>query len=118
MHLISVAIAALLTTVSAIRITKPAAGDTVSCSQPIRFCWEAVVTDPPQFCLFLTNFIEFPPQIFDLRTRVITDGGGCITINPPNCPGPLRTTPYRIRATACGDPNTIYAESGDFRLIP
>ena len=51
-------------------------------------------TDPPQFCLYLTNFREFPPQIVDLlsRTPITTDGGGCVTIPPPSCPSPLRTT--------------------------
>ncbi|KAI2896371.1 hypothetical protein CBS63078_5662 [Aspergillus niger] len=119
MQIISVAIAALLTTASAIRIIKPAAGDTVHCNQPWQVCWTAVDTDPPQLCLYLTNFREFPPQIVDLlnRTPIITDGGGCVTIPPPSCPSPLRTTPYRVRAASCPDPNTIYAESGDFTLV-
>lgn len=42
MQIISVAIAALLTTASAIRIIKPAAGDTVHCNQPWQVCWTAV----------------------------------------------------------------------------
>ncbi|GAA85888.1 hypothetical protein AKAW_04002 [Aspergillus luchuensis IFO 4308] len=120
MHLIPVAIATLLTTASAIAVIKPAAGDTVHCNQPWQVCWTAVNTDPPQFCLYLTNFREFPPQIVDLlsRTPITTDGGGCVTIPPPSCPSPLRTTPYRVRAASCSDSNTIYAESGDFTLLP
>ncbi|RDH36359.1 hypothetical protein BDQ94DRAFT_167973 [Aspergillus welwitschiae] len=97
MQIISVAIDTLLTTASAIRIIKPAAGDTVNCNQPWQVCWTAVE--------------EFPPQIVDLlnRTSITTDDGGCVTIPPPSCPSPLRTTPYRVWAASCADPNTIYA---------
>ncbi|OOF98723.1 hypothetical protein ASPCADRAFT_127334 [Aspergillus carbonarius ITEM 5010] len=123
MHLtpiISLTLTTLLTTTTAIRIIIPRPGDIIHCNQPWQVCWEAVVTDPPQFCLYLTNFIDFPPQIFPLlgQTPITTDGGGCVTIPPPSCPSPLRTTPYRVRAASCSDPNTIYAESGDFRVVP
>ncbi|PWY83848.1 hypothetical protein BO94DRAFT_625411 [Aspergillus sclerotioniger CBS 115572] len=108
-----------LTLTKAIRITTPKTGDIIHCNQPWQVCWEAVNTDPPQFCLYLTNFIDFPPQIFPLlgQRPIVTDGGGCVTIPPPSCPSPLRNTPYRVRATVCGDPNTIFAESGDFRVV-
>ncbi|RAL15864.1 uncharacterized protein BO97DRAFT_336780 [Aspergillus homomorphus CBS 101889] len=117
MHLKAIALAALLATAEAIAITKPAAGDSVDVSKDWQVCWTAVNTDPPQFCLYLTNFIEYPPQIFDLLNRqpITTDGGGCVTI-PGKCyPGLRTTSPYRVRAASCSDPNTIYAESGDFK---
>ncbi|GKZ49596.1 hypothetical protein AbraIFM66951_002167 [Aspergillus brasiliensis] len=119
MHLISVAIATLLTTASAISITKPAAGDTVHCNQSWQVCWTAVNTDPSQFCLYLTNFKEYPPQTVNLLNQkpVTTNGGGCVTIPSSSCPSPLRTTQYRVRAASCSDSNTIYAESGDFNLV-
>ncbi|PYH40819.1 uncharacterized protein BP01DRAFT_408891 [Aspergillus saccharolyticus JOP 1030-1] len=116
MHLIPIALATLLATAEAILITKPATDDSVDVAKDWQVCWTAVNTDPQQFCLYLTNFNEYPSQIFNLLDRqpVETNGGGCVTI-PGKCYSGLRTTSsYRVRAASCSDPSTIYAESGDF----
>ncbi|KAI9038553.1 uncharacterized protein KD926_010682 [Aspergillus affinis] len=117
MRLTPITIATLLATAEAVLITKPATGDTVDLSQNWEVCWTAVDTDPATFCLYLTNFIQYPPQIFSLlNQQPVSRDAGCVTI-PGTCypASELRTT-YRVRAAVCGDPNTIFAESGDFNV--
>ncbi|RAK72261.1 uncharacterized protein BO72DRAFT_531993 [Aspergillus fijiensis CBS 313.89] len=115
MQLTPLTIATLLTTAGAVAIYKPAAGDRVDVFKDWQVCYNAVNTDPQQFCLYLTNFVEYLPQILDLLNhQPVQRGAGCVTI-PGKCyPGLRTTSPYRVRAAECADPNTIYAESGDF----
>ncbi|KAK1145350.1 hypothetical protein N8T08_004225 [Aspergillus melleus] len=117
MRLISIAIATLLATAQAVLITKPKTGDTVDVSKNWEVCWTAVDTDPATFCLYLTNFHQPSPQIFPLlNEQPVGKNDGCVTI-PGNCYPDLRTTPYRVRAAVCGNPQSIWAESGDFNAI-
>ncbi|KAI9038718.1 uncharacterized protein KD926_010453 [Aspergillus affinis] len=92
MHLTSIVIATLLATAEAVLIIKPAAGDNVDVSKNWEVDWSAVDTDPPQFCLYLTNFIDYPPQIFPLLNQQPVQRDAHSATIPGSCYPGLRTS--------------------------
>ena len=84
--------------------------------------------DPNSFCLYLTNYKFYPPQTFYLRE--VATNWRCATI-PGTCYPNFRSryvirplvsliasdmavcSGYRVRASPCGDPETIFAETAD-----
>ncbi|KAL5365576.1 hypothetical protein BJX96DRAFT_179969 [Aspergillus floccosus] len=110
MRLHSASIAAMLATASALKITQPGQNDIVNVSQDWQVCWDYVDPDPQSFCLYLTNYKFYPPQTFYLRQ--VTTNWRCSSI-PGTCYSNFRSSGYRVRASPCGDPETIFAETAD-----
>jgi hypothetical protein len=58
--------------VAAIQITSPAANSTYTAGSTITIKWTSVDTDPPNFSLYLWNFVSWPPSYVPLATNVPT----------------------------------------------
>ncbi|KAF7586531.1 hypothetical protein BBP40_008703 [Aspergillus hancockii] len=78
MHLTLAFISALLATAKAIQVTQPAAGGTVDVSQDWKVSWTSVSTDPAQICLYLSNFVDYPPQTIFLKGPLDTTLGSTV----------------------------------------
>ncbi|PLB47755.1 hypothetical protein P170DRAFT_510513 [Aspergillus steynii IBT 23096] len=106
---------ALIATTRAIYITSPPPPDPVDVSKNWTVTWTHVDTDPISFCLYLTNYKEYPPQEFFLSSA--SRDPDTVVIQGRCYPGLRERSTYRVWASKCGDPLTIYAESRDFHVI-
>ncbi|GCB20560.1 hypothetical protein AAWM_03445 [Aspergillus awamori] len=94
---------------------KPGGGEpaqtTWDLKEPLTVKWSHVSGEENKaFCIYLTNRVDYPP-VTELVLRYAVMGRDEVTIPPP---GPMEIPTncnYRLWASACGDPETIYAET-------
>ncbi|PWY74392.1 hypothetical protein BO70DRAFT_398716 [Aspergillus heteromorphus CBS 117.55] len=83
-------------------------------TKPLTVGWTHVDNEDDQtFCIYLTNRVDYPP-VTELVLRYVRMDQDRVTIPPP---GPLHipyNCNYRLWASACGAPETIFAETDDF----
>ncbi|RDK38915.1 hypothetical protein M752DRAFT_306938 [Aspergillus phoenicis ATCC 13157] len=103
---------------------KPGGGEpaqtTWDLKEPLTVKWSHVSGEENKaFCIYLTNRVDYPP-VTELVLRYAVMGRDEVTIPPPGpmeipikCVMPALSDfcNYRLWASACGDPETIYAET-------
>ncbi|BCS17268.1 uncharacterized protein APUU_10096A [Aspergillus puulaauensis] len=102
-------VAALVATTAAVQCISPPPPGTVDLSEDWDVEWSHVDTDSSQLCVYLSNFQLAPnPHTIFVAGPVNTNSDG--TTVAGSCDLPIVDSPYRVRLSECGNPNTIYSE--------
>ncbi|RVU65182.1 hypothetical protein BM74_05425, partial [Bacillus thuringiensis] len=102
-------------TTAAVQCTSPPPPDPVNLSEDWDVQWTHVNTDPSQLCVYLSNFQLAPnPHVIRVAGPINTNSDG--TTVAGGCPPGIVDSPYRIRLSQCGAPNTIYSECNQMEV--